>query len=110
MSRHDRKLAKSATIVDVARLAGVSKSTVSNVIRNANCVTPEMRARVAEAVSTLGHRPRWRVDFDGPEGLCPVGSVGRRLDRVDLASGGSFWTESGGHAATASSRGRRIRL
>lgn len=45
------------TIVDVARFAGVSKSTVSNVIRNATCVKPEMRARVVEAITTLGYRP-----------------------------------------------------
>jgi LacI family transcriptional regulator len=48
---------KPPTIVDVARLAGVSKSTVSNVIRNADCVRPAMRARVTEAITVLGYRP-----------------------------------------------------
>jgi LacI family transcriptional regulator len=57
MSTHTLEIAKPPTIVDVARLAGVSKSTVSNVIRNASCVKPEMRARVTEAVATLGYRP-----------------------------------------------------
>jgi LacI family transcriptional regulator len=57
MSRRGLNLTKPPTIVDVAQLAGVSKSSVSNVIRNASCVTPEMRARVAEAVAALGYRP-----------------------------------------------------
>ena len=49
--------AKPPTIIDVAQFAGVSKSTVSNVIRNAACVAPEMRARVNEAIAALGYRP-----------------------------------------------------
>lgn len=57
MSRRGPTLAKPPTIVDVAQLAAVSKSTVSNVIRNASCVKPAMRARVSEAITTLGYRP-----------------------------------------------------
>lgn len=57
MNHDGRDLAKPPTIVDVARLAGVSKSTVSNVIRNASCVKPAMRALVAEAITALGYRP-----------------------------------------------------
>jgi DNA-binding LacI/PurR family transcriptional regulator len=44
------------TIVDVARLAGVSKSTVSNVLRGAR-VSAESRRRVQDAVDRLGYRP-----------------------------------------------------
>ena len=50
-------IARSPTILDVARRAGVSKSTVSNVIRDADCVAPPMRARVQEAISPLDYRP-----------------------------------------------------
>lgn len=57
MSNRGLDFAKPPTIVDVARLAGVSKSTVSNVIRNASCVKPEMRARVSEAITATGYRP-----------------------------------------------------
>lgn len=44
------------TILDVARAAGVSKSTVSNVIRGA-AVSPGTRSRVLEAVAHVGYRP-----------------------------------------------------
>ncbi len=45
------------TIIDVAELAGVSKSTVSNVVRGATHVSPATRGRVLEAIAVLGYRP-----------------------------------------------------
>jgi LacI family transcriptional regulator len=45
------------TIVDVARAAGVSKSTVSNVIRSVEGVTDETRRAVIAAIQQLGYRP-----------------------------------------------------
>jgi len=45
------------TLSDVARAAGVSKSTVSNVVRGASPVAPETRSRVEDAVRELGYRP-----------------------------------------------------
>jgi DNA-binding LacI/PurR family transcriptional regulator len=45
------------TLNDVARRAGVSKSTVSNVVRNAAPVAPSTRRRVEGAISELGYRP-----------------------------------------------------
>ena len=45
------------TIVDVAARSGVSKSTVSNVIRGASAVSPGVRERVLAAVAELGYRP-----------------------------------------------------
>jgi len=45
------------TIHDVARAAGVSKSTVSNVIRDAERVAPGTRTRVLEAIVAVGYRP-----------------------------------------------------
>ena len=45
------------TILDVAEHAGVSKSTVSNVIRGAANVSPETRRRVLDAAAGLGYRP-----------------------------------------------------
>ena len=50
--------AKSATIEDVARSAGVSRAAVSKVIRNAYGVSPEMYAKVQAAIDELGYRPR----------------------------------------------------
>ncbi|MGH3002604.1 MAG: LacI family DNA-binding transcriptional regulator [Gaiellaceae bacterium] len=45
------------TIFDVAGRSGVSKSTVSNVIRGAPNVSPATRSRVLAAVEELGYRP-----------------------------------------------------
>jgi DNA-binding LacI/PurR family transcriptional regulator len=42
---------------DVARLAGVSVKTVSNVVNGYVHVTPKMRARVEEAIKELNYRP-----------------------------------------------------
>lgn len=46
-----------ATIIEVAAAAGVSKSTVSNVIRRADNVTAPTRERVLAAIEELGYRP-----------------------------------------------------
>ena len=53
MSRDGRQ----PTILDVARAAGVSKSTVSNVIRGAGKTSPGTRERVLEAIAAVGYRP-----------------------------------------------------
>jgi LacI family transcriptional regulator len=45
------------TINDVAALSGVSKSTVSNVMREPGTVSAATRERVLEAVAKLGYRP-----------------------------------------------------
>jgi DNA-binding LacI/PurR family transcriptional regulator len=45
------------TINDVAALSGVSKTTVSNVIRGAGRVSATTRERVLESAQTLGYRP-----------------------------------------------------
>ncbi len=48
---------KAPTILDVAGRAGVSKSTVSNVIRQHSTVSGEVRTRVLDAIEELGYRP-----------------------------------------------------
>jgi DNA-binding LacI/PurR family transcriptional regulator len=48
---------KRPTIKDVAARAGVSKSTVSNVVRSAGSMSPDTRERVEEAIRALGYRP-----------------------------------------------------
>jgi LacI family transcriptional regulator len=45
------------TILDVAAASGVSKSTVSNVMRGATGVSAQTRSRVLAAVESLGYRP-----------------------------------------------------
>jgi len=46
-----------ATLADVAELAGVSRSTVSNVVRRAEVVAPRTRRRVLAAIEQLDYRP-----------------------------------------------------
>ena len=46
-----------ATLGDVALLAGVSASTVSNVVRGADVVAARTRRRVQVAIDQLGYRP-----------------------------------------------------
>jgi LacI family transcriptional regulator len=45
------------TMADVARLAGVSVSTVSNVLNNKAVVSPELTARVQQAIKAIGFSP-----------------------------------------------------
>jgi LacI family transcriptional regulator len=45
------------TIIDVARHAQVSVTTVSKVIRNAYGASPAMRVKVQQAIDELGYRP-----------------------------------------------------
>jgi LacI family transcriptional regulator len=52
-----RRRGKAPTIFDVAAVAGVSKSTVSNVVRGADEVSEQTRARVLEAIARLQYTP-----------------------------------------------------
>ncbi|MFE5659951.1 LacI family DNA-binding transcriptional regulator [Streptomyces sp. NPDC056517] len=45
------------SLKDVAQRAGVSIKTVSNVVNNYPHVTPQMRAKVQQAIDELGYRP-----------------------------------------------------
>jgi DNA-binding LacI/PurR family transcriptional regulator len=54
----DGRASKAATSADVARLAGVSRSTVSFVLNNApQAITPETRENVLRAARLLNYRP-----------------------------------------------------
>src|SRR5215469_6491878 len=61
MTRHDTRRRemvlrrRRTTIVDVARRAGVSKSTVSLVLSGSSLVADSTRQRVSEAMSELGY-------------------------------------------------------
>lgn len=48
---------RSATILDVARRAGVSPSTISRVMNGTAAVAPQTRQRVREAIDALGFSP-----------------------------------------------------
>ena len=51
------KNARQPTLKDVARLAGVSYQTVSNVVNRETRVSEETRGRVLSAISELGYQP-----------------------------------------------------
>jgi DNA-binding LacI/PurR family transcriptional regulator len=50
-------MAKPATVEDVARVAGVSRQTVSNVLNSPDIVREETRERVQRAIAELAYRP-----------------------------------------------------
>ncbi len=50
-------MATKPTVDDVARLAQVSRQTVSNVVNSPDIVRAETRARVESAIAELGYRP-----------------------------------------------------
>jgi LacI family transcriptional regulator, gluconate utilization system Gnt-I transcriptional repressor len=56
-SRTSARAGKRPTIREVSRLAGVSRMTVSRVIRNLDLVLPETRERVNKAIADLGYVP-----------------------------------------------------
>lgn len=55
------RAARSASIRDVARLAGVSIGTVSNAINHPHRVAPETRARIVQAIDSLHFVPNARA-------------------------------------------------
>lgn len=52
------------TMLDVARCAGVSKSTVSRVLNGKNVVREEVRALVYKAIAETGYRPNLLAQQD----------------------------------------------
>lgn len=81
---------RTATLTDVARLAGVNKSTVSRALRDCSHVGKATREKVRKAAAALDYHPdpviarmaaeRWRKD--GRQRLEPLGVlVGKHSDR-----------------------------
>jgi LacI family transcriptional regulator len=69
-----------ATLRDVAKLAGVSLSTVSQALNNKPSVAPETRARVLEAATTLGYQQQIRITTPLVTQLSVVGMLTRVMD------------------------------
>jgi DNA-binding LacI/PurR family transcriptional regulator len=57
MAAEDEPRARSASIWDVARVAGVSQQTVSRVINGKGRVSEATRARVLQIIEEMGYRP-----------------------------------------------------
>jgi DNA-binding LacI/PurR family transcriptional regulator len=96
------------TVEDVARVAGVSRQTVSNVLNSPEIVKPETMTRVKAAIEELGYRPhasarRLRTRKSS--------TIGVRLDPMSNGISGSL-LDRFLHALTeqAAERGLRIML
>ena len=50
-------MSSNSTIIDVAKLAGVSTTTVSHIINGTRYVSDELKERVEKAIEELGYRP-----------------------------------------------------
>ena len=76
MARFDSQ--KAATLADVAKAAGVSKGTASNVFNRPDIVREEVRRRVRDAASSIGYRgpdPKGRVLSAGRVNAIGVATV-----------------------------------
>ncbi len=101
-------MAQLPTIEDVARVANVSRQTVSNVLNTPEIVKPETKLRVETAIQTLGYTPhasarRLRSRTSS--------TIGIRLDPISNGISGSI-LDRYLHALTerAAERGMRIML
>ena len=56
-NRESLPLDRKVTSRDVARVAGVSQSTVSRVFSDVSSVKPELKERVYHAAKEIGYRP-----------------------------------------------------
>lgn len=96
--------ARGATIIDVARQAGVSPMTVSRVINNRDGVLPETRAAVQSAVAALSYTPNTAA-------RSLVTSAELRIGVIYSNSSAAFMAEFlTGVFEEASSRGARLIL
>ena len=77
---------KRVTLADVAKLAGVSKQTVSRVVNASEHVTEETRTRVLQCIETLGFRP---------SALARQLSTGRSQTLGVVSNGGQGYLVSG---------------
>lgn len=81
MNRFNQK----TTIEDVARLAGVSKATVSSVINNRPHIAPETRERVLEVIHKLQYRPNRIARSLSAQKTHSLGLVVKQIDNPYFA-------------------------
>lgn len=82
-----------AKLADVARLAGVSVTSVSHVVNGSRAVSDELRARVKDAIEATGYRPN---------------AVARALRRSTTDSMGFVASDIGNAFSTAVIRGAEL--
>ncbi|WP_413353816.1 LacI family DNA-binding transcriptional regulator [Microbacterium sp. 1P06AB] len=75
-----------ATASDVAKLAGVSQSTVSYVMSGARSISPETRARVEQAMRELAYHPNAGARALAGRRTNVIGLVARLPSNTDVAA------------------------
>lgn len=99
------------TMDDVARHAGVTKQTVSNVVRGRNGVGPDTRARVEAAIAELGYQPNLLARSLATGTTMTVGFIVPTIDSefysVVVEEVESMLVEHGYHLLLATTRGDR---
>ncbi|HAS6168356.1 TPA: LacI family DNA-binding transcriptional regulator, partial [Vibrio vulnificus] len=73
-------MSKKLTILDIARLSGVGKSTVSRVLTNDPKVKPETRAKVEQVIQDSGYVPSKSAQSMRGGSQKVVGVIISRLD------------------------------
>lgn len=68
------------TLRDVAKRAGVSLGTASNVLNSRSNVSEEARVRVLEAAAALGYRTQVRVSTPSTRMISVIGTIGKLND------------------------------
>src|SRR5258708_3693281 len=79
------------TLRDVAKLAGVSLGTASNVLNNKANVSEEARVRVIEAATTLGYQVQVRLASAVYQKLSVIGTIGK-IDDAGMLSVNAFYS------------------
>lgn len=79
------------TIYDIARLAKVSKSTVSRVITNQTNISPDARERVLDAIRTLNYQPSKLARALTSDGFDAILVISTRPTKT--TSGNPFFSE-----------------
>lgn len=73
-------MSRKLTILDIARLSGVSKSTVSRVLTNDPKVNPETRAKVEQVIAESGYVPSKSAQSMRGQSQKVIGVIISRLD------------------------------
>ena len=72
----------SPTIYDIARVAGVSKSTVSRVLNKQTNISPEAREKVLRAIEELQYQPNKLARALTSSGFDAIMVISTKLRRV----------------------------
>ena len=99
--------ARSVTIIDVARQAGVSKTTASDALSGGGRVSPRTRARIEEVAARLGYVPNSAARHLRQS---RVGAVGLYLPRQAFAGTGFYMEFTFGVAQRAHAAGLDLTL